>query len=55
MPPPATTETPPAAEAKVRHDKGKDEPPRGERDESGADKAKEKEKDRGKGQEGKDG
>ncbi len=54
MPPPATTATPPAPEAKVRNDKGKDEPPHAERDESGA-KAKEKEKDGGKGQEGKDG
>ncbi len=44
----------PAAEAKVRNDKGKDEPPRGERDESGA-KEKEQERDRGKGQEKKDG
>jgi hypothetical protein len=55
MPPPATTETPPAAEAKVRNDKGKDEPPRGEREGPGADREKEKEKNRGKGQEGKDG
>jgi hypothetical protein len=48
--PSATTETTPAAEAKARNDKGKDEPPRAERDESGA-KEQEKEKDRGKGQE----
>ena len=44
----------PAAEAKVRNDKAKDEPPRGERDESGA-KEKAQERDRGKGQEKKDG